>query len=319
LGAAGSNLDPVFLNGWIAVYQCLFSLPLTVPAGMMSSPSVPPQLILQNLYHGWLCFIGVGTMESGCHPDAWCGSGPINDKLAGGSGGIWALSAAWFVNAALLCNVLYTVFMMFVLKYGSTSILFLALTILVPLGNIIFAIPSMPGTAPLHISDVIAVLVIVLGLVLYRFTDSKSIDTGEDAPVMGDDHDAPFTEEAPLLVSTDIHVPESSSSMTDDRIVGYQNGALNREGISSQQESQKQSNRPAHRRSNSGSLIVERSSSLRRSESSSLRPNSDHSLEPNESTSYQINARCRGRFRSSSITNPMDHMREPLLARCGDV
>jgi CRT-like, chloroquine-resistance transporter-like len=207
VGAAGYNLDPVFLNGWIAVYQSLFSLLLAVPAGTMASPAVPPQLVLQNLYNGWLCFTGVGTMESGCHPDAWCGTDSINDKLAGGSGGIWSLSAGWFVNTALLCNVLYAVFMLLVLKYGSTSILFLALTILVPLGNIIFAIPSMPGTAPLHISDVIAVMVIVVGLILYRFT------TTDVVPVMKSDRGVPSSKQTPLLVTMD---------GPDIRVLGYQ-------------------------------------------------------------------------------------------------
>ena len=43
---------------------------------------------------------------------------------------------------------------------------------MVPVGNLAFALPFMPGSMPLHDSDVMGLLVILLGLILYRFGNS---------------------------------------------------------------------------------------------------------------------------------------------------
>lgn len=56
----------------------------------------------------------------------------------------------------------------FVLKYGSTSLLYLALTMMVPLGNLIFSLPIVTS-ASIYGSDILALVVIVLGLLLFRF------------------------------------------------------------------------------------------------------------------------------------------------------
>jgi drug/metabolite transporter (DMT)-like permease len=55
------EIDPVYLNGWIAIFQFLFSLLLAVPAGWMASPSVTPEKLPENIWDGWLCFGGLGT------------------------------------------------------------------------------------------------------------------------------------------------------------------------------------------------------------------------------------------------------------------
>src|SRR5437588_766569 len=68
----------------------------------------------------------VGTIDSGCHPD------------------ICSHHAAYFVALCIFCSFMYTSCMMFVLKYGSCSILFMAQTILVPIGNLTFSLPFMP-------------------------------------------------------------------------------------------------------------------------------------------------------------------------------
>lgn len=149
----GTDLDPVYLNGWIAFFQFFFSLVLAFPAGMSSSPSVSPLDLPKNVWDGILCYLGHGTVETGCHPDSMC-----------------SFHAALFVNVCLICNLFYSFFMMFVLKYGSSDLLFLALTIMVPIGNIAFALPFMPESQPMHASDLVALAVIMSGLVLYRFS-----------------------------------------------------------------------------------------------------------------------------------------------------
>ena len=40
---------------------------------------------------------------------------------------------------------------------------------MVPIGNLAFALPFMPGSMPLQDSDIVGLLVMLLGLVTYRF------------------------------------------------------------------------------------------------------------------------------------------------------
>jgi len=47
--------------------------------------------------------------------------------------------------------------------------LFLSSTVMVPIGNLIFALPLVPGHAPLQDSDLAGLLLIMSGLVAYRF------------------------------------------------------------------------------------------------------------------------------------------------------
>lgn len=61
-----------------------------------------------------------------------------------------------------------------ILKYGSTSLLYLAMTLMVPMGNLVFSLPFIRTEASVCVSDIVALLVIVLGLLLYRFGYKKS-------------------------------------------------------------------------------------------------------------------------------------------------
>ena len=151
LSGSQQNLDPIFLNGWVAFYQLLFSLPLSVPAGMTSSPPVPPHELPQNIWDGIKCYLGIATITTGCHPDDQCHLAPL------------------YVNVFLVFNVCFNILIVYVLKYGSANVLFMASTVMVPIGNLAFALPFMPGSTPLKDSDIAGLLVILLGLVTYRF------------------------------------------------------------------------------------------------------------------------------------------------------
>eukprot|EP00980_Cylindrotheca_fusiformis_P024755 scaffold12393_cov64-Cylindrotheca_fusiformis.AAC.1 len=53
--------------------------------------------------------------------------------------------------------------------------------ILVPLGNLVFCLPFMPGYTPLHGSDIIGLIIIVMGLILYRSNNNnyRTMDTSQ--------------------------------------------------------------------------------------------------------------------------------------------
>jgi drug/metabolite transporter (DMT)-like permease len=147
------DIDVVYLNGWVAVFQFLFSLPLTVPSSWAINMSTSE--IMPNMYGGAKCYFGVNTVvnsKSGLPLDD-CAMSPL------------------YVNLYLFFNVIYNILIVVVLKYGSSNILWLSSTIIVPLSNIAFSLDFMPGHKPLTNFDSAGLVVIMGGLVVYRFSE----------------------------------------------------------------------------------------------------------------------------------------------------
>lgn len=101
----------------------------------------------------FLTMNGKASISDGCHPDS-CSH-----------------YTALFVCLCLVCHVLYTTCMMLVLKYGSSIMLFMAQTILVPIGNLVFTLPIMPQHTTLDPLDGWGLCIIMVGLVLYKFME----------------------------------------------------------------------------------------------------------------------------------------------------
>lgn len=155
-----TELDPIYLNGWIAVFQFGFSLMLCIPASLTSTPPVPIPDLPSSLWGGMKCYAGINTItcgegesESECVPDD-CSRAPL------------------FVNLYLLFNQVYNLLIILIIKYGSANLLFLALTINVPLGNCVFTLNFVPDHKPLQVTTIIGLVLICLGLVCYRFADT---------------------------------------------------------------------------------------------------------------------------------------------------
>ncbi|GLE04985.1 hypothetical protein PINS_up013969 [Pythium insidiosum] len=104
-----TELDAVYLNGWIAVFQFLIALPLTIPAATIGDPPVSPDHIMQNLYDGLKCYMGQNSITEGAHKDD-------------------CERATVFVTAYLLFNVAYNLLIILILKFGSANILWLVST-----------------------------------------------------------------------------------------------------------------------------------------------------------------------------------------------
>ena len=73
-----------------------------------------------------------------------------------------------FVNLYLVFNIAYNILIIFILKYGSANILWLAMTVMVPLGNLAFALPFMPQHTSITVFDLTGLIVIMTGLLGYR-------------------------------------------------------------------------------------------------------------------------------------------------------
>ena len=77
----------------------------------------------------------------------------------------WALDPPRCLSSQILFNILIIA----MLKYGSSNILWLCLTIQVPVQNLIWAIPGMPSGAPVTWEAGVGLFIIMGGLVVYRF------------------------------------------------------------------------------------------------------------------------------------------------------
>jgi hypothetical protein len=58
----GEDIDVVYLNGWIAVFQFLIGLPLLWPSALASN--LPLDDLMPNLVDGFWCFLGKEIIES---------------------------------------------------------------------------------------------------------------------------------------------------------------------------------------------------------------------------------------------------------------
>jgi drug/metabolite transporter (DMT)-like permease len=142
------ELDPIFINGWVSLFQFVGGMLLVVPAGFASSPKVKPLDLPENWAQATEClFTQNNSIESGCHPDE-------------------CSQAALWVHLGLLSSVCFTVSMILVLKYGSASLLYLGLTLTVPMGHLVFSLHDSSDT---HVADVVGLIVLVAGLLLFRF------------------------------------------------------------------------------------------------------------------------------------------------------
>eukprot|EP01114_Cavostelium_apophysatum_P022796 TRINITY_DN8370_c0_g1_i1.p1 TRINITY_DN8370_c0_g1~~TRINITY_DN8370_c0_g1_i1.p1 ORF type:complete len:414 (-),score=82.02 TRINITY_DN8370_c0_g1_i1:68-1225(-) len=141
------DVDVVYLNGWVAVFQFLVSLPLAIPAAYASNLTL--KTLPKNIVDGALCYVGINSITTGDQPDH-CEMAPV------------------YVNVYLVFNVIYNILIIMILKYGSSNILWLALTLMVPLGYTAFSLHFVPGHQPLRYTSLIGLVIILGGLVMYR-------------------------------------------------------------------------------------------------------------------------------------------------------
>jgi drug/metabolite transporter (DMT)-like permease len=162
------QLDPILINGWVSLFQFVCGLFLVVPAGYASSPKVKPLELPENWAQATAClFSQNNSIETGCHPDE-------------------CSQAALWVHLGLLASVAYTVSLILVLKYGSASLLYLGLTLVVPLGHLVFSLHSPSHTQS---ADITGLIVLVAGLVLFRFGHDDDVEDEEVRVVIASPND----------------------------------------------------------------------------------------------------------------------------------
>lgn len=165
-----SSMDPIVISGWVSLFQFICGLFLVVPSGLVSSPRVHPLELRSNWWNGMGClFAKVDSIDSGCHPDH-------------------CAQAALWVHVSLLNSAIYALSMLYVLKHGSCDLLYLGLTLVVPLGHLAFDVHS--SFSELRAYDTAGLVILVVGLVLYRFghipktaTEQSTVRRGDNDPI----------------------------------------------------------------------------------------------------------------------------------------
>ena len=148
-----TEIDVVYLNGWVAIFQFLIAIPLSFPTAWIQG--LPMNEIWPNIVGGFWCWMGYNTITAENNP-----YGMPFDHCE---------KAPFYVNAYLMVNVVYNFLMVLVLKLGSANILWMASTIIVPVGNVAWSLDFMPGHQPLKFWDIVGLVVIMMGLIIYRF------------------------------------------------------------------------------------------------------------------------------------------------------
>ena len=100
------EIDVVFLNGWVAVFQFLMAVPLTLPSSAIVG--MPMSAIIPNMLSGLDCYMGRNTITAENQHEY--GGFPVDN----------CADAQFYTNAYIFFNVLYNVLMILVLKYGSS-------------------------------------------------------------------------------------------------------------------------------------------------------------------------------------------------------
>jgi uncharacterized membrane protein len=148
------EIDVIYLNGWVAVFQSLIAIPLCYPSAFVIN--IPFSNIFMNLQSGFYCWFGINTITEDYNP--------FNQPLDNCS------NAPLFVSLYLAFNIVYNYLIVIILKHGSANILWMASTVIVPLSNVVFSLQFMPGHRDLNTFDIFGLFVIMFGLIIYRFT-----------------------------------------------------------------------------------------------------------------------------------------------------
>lgn len=149
-----TEIDIMYLNGWVAVFQFIVAIPLCIPSASLIN--VQPEEIWPNVVGGAKCMAGINTVTEDYNPY----NQPLDDCSMG----------PVFVGLFIFFNAVYNFLVILILQIGSSNILYMSGTVIVPLSNVAFSLNFMPGHKPLKTIDIYGLFIIMAGLVVYRFS-----------------------------------------------------------------------------------------------------------------------------------------------------
>jgi len=167
-----TDLGVNVLQFWVCVFQTFFTV-LSGPIyalKILGPTAIDLDQIPSLFRQGWLCFIGINSIVP---PN--CGNYLLDQHVCDHCQG-----AGFIVVAYMFFNFGFNVTQMLLVKYGSAAYFFLISAARLPVVSIAFSSPYIMGedAVPTHITDWIALVLVMIGLFAYRFgeTEKKKLD-----------------------------------------------------------------------------------------------------------------------------------------------
>ena len=137
------------------------------PSAFFKNASGPSNLTAANCTCS--CAVDCGSTAYDMCCDSCAGQFPTVSNLP-----------AWAATLMYMCfNIAYNVFLLLVIKHGSAALMYIASTLVLPLGSAAFTIKAFMGVhaTPFNVYTGVGLGVILLGLIIYRFLGSRSRPT----------------------------------------------------------------------------------------------------------------------------------------------
>lgn len=158
-------MDAYYLNAWVALFQVGVSLIFAVPCAPVQGIAISE--IPENFVDGAQCYLLGKNSIQNCPSDSdTC----TNDDCG---------PAFRLVTTYMGFNILYNIFIVLILKFGSAALMFIASAVIIPIANICFTFEFIMGkyATTLRTTDIVGLVVILGGLIIYRSVTGG----GEDA------------------------------------------------------------------------------------------------------------------------------------------
>lgn len=177
------DMDVWWLNGWVVLYQFLIGLLYAPLAAVMSDVSIAD--IPENLWQGMKCvFAGTNFVKDGeddCSSETDCGGDGDEccDSCDGSIDTVSSMPAIGGLFLYMAFNLTYNILLVLVIKHGSAALMYIASTVVLPLGSLCFTIPAFLGEHADSFTayDGAGLSVVLIGLIIYRFVGVKKKET----------------------------------------------------------------------------------------------------------------------------------------------
>lgn len=183
-----NEIDPIYWNLWICTFQTIYSIIFAVPAGYISEPRVPANEFLGNFWGGFRCTLGYDTYNNDTDGVDVEDSAEEGGLFRPDNCHVWGpLYFTLFSISSFGFNILEVL----LLTYGGANIMFLAMTLILPISDLAFAIPFMPNATKFQVYDIIGLLMIMGGLFVYGYGGSiqEEQEQEENAHKNQNDHE----------------------------------------------------------------------------------------------------------------------------------
>lgn len=144
------DMDSIYLNGWVGLFQFFIYFVAMFP--LLWTIGISYNNTLLHIWSGLQCYTGIQSNEYiyAKGNDGHCEDSPV------------------YVNLYIVINMIYNILLILIIKLESANMLWLCMTIMLPLGNIAFYLPFVPDHTNMHYSDIGGLFLTLFGMIIYK-------------------------------------------------------------------------------------------------------------------------------------------------------